>query len=116
MIATKLEAVAKHANASVISRKLAQTFTRSTERATSIRGWHDTTAGFHVSAFPKGVLVTWHLASEATSEPLDARMDRKRRMTDAMNTYLRELGYETQLIDGVGIAIMHTQQTPATGQ
>lgn len=111
MIATKLEAVAKIANASAISRKLAQAFTRSTESATRIRGWHNTTAGFLVSSFPKGVLVTWQLASEATAEDRDARMDRKRRMTDAMNAYLRANGYETQPIDGVGIAIMTKEQT-----
>jgi hypothetical protein len=99
----------KTANASVISRKLAVAFTRSTESATRIRGWHDTTAGFNVSSFPKGVLVTWQLASEATGEDRTARMDRKRRMTDAMNEYLRELGYETTIIDGVAIAMINKE-------
>ena len=107
MIATKT------ANASVVSRQLARVFTRSTETATRIRGWHDTTAGFNVSAFPKGVLVTWQLASEARTASWTEINDRKKRMTDAMNEYLRELGYATQLIDGVGIAMINKEQTDA---
>lgn len=100
----------KTANAAAISRKLAARFDRSKETATRIRGWHDITPGFHVSAFPKGVLVTWQLASEARTASWDEINERKRHMTAAMNTYLREAGYETELISGVGIAIRNKEQ------
>jgi hypothetical protein len=107
MTATKI------ANASAISRKLALAFDRSKETATRIRGWHDTTPGFLVSAFPKGVLVTWQLGSERRVADWTEINDRKRRMTDAMNAYLRANGYETQLIDGIGVAIRNKEQTDA---
>jgi len=112
MIATKLEAVAKHANASAISRKLAATFDRSIETSTQ-RGISRRTAGFQVTSWPAGVLVIWSIGEDQRGFSWPKIKEIKKQKTAELDAALTAAGYQTQVIDGVGIAIMNGTQADA---
>jgi hypothetical protein len=112
MIATKLEAVAKIANASAISRKLAATFDRSIETSTQ-RGISRRTAGFQVTSWPAGVLVIWSIGHDQRGFSWPKIKEIKNQKTAELAEALTAAGYKTETIDGIGVAIRTKEQTDA---